>query len=85
MVLIIECLFVVDSILQLIYWMIKKQSLPQFKVQTDSEIDQVRNEIVAIVSRQDKNINSYWKLANETFPFIIPTVSVEHGKIRIIL
>jgi len=76
---------VADSIIQLIYWMIKRQSLPQFKLPTNSEIDQVRNEVVTIIPRIDKNFNSYWKQANEHFAYIIPTVSVEHGKIRIIL
>ena len=60
-------------LLQLLYWFVKRQSLPQFKLPTDSEIDQVRNEADTIIPRIDKRMNSYLK---ETFPYIIPTVSV---------
>jgi hypothetical protein len=40
--LVIACAFVGDSGVQLAYWMVKKQSLPQFVALTRKEIDKLR-------------------------------------------
>lgn len=40
---VLSCILVVDSLIQLSYWIFKKQSLPQFNIPTNAEIDALKD------------------------------------------
>lgn len=39
----LSAILILDSSAQLIYWVVKKQSLPQFKIPTNAEIDELKH------------------------------------------
>jgi hypothetical protein len=75
---------IVDSVAQFAYWVIKKQSLPQFQVHTHAEIDSFRNHSKLLHNVLDSD-RSLRRDSLDTFPYIIPFVSVDNGRIKIIL
>lgn len=74
-------LLVADSTLQLIYWIAKRQSLPEFQTSQTAEKDFLKHESKILHHRQP----SHWKSKNDVFPYIRPLVSIEDGRIRIAL
>jgi hypothetical protein len=63
---------------------VKKQSLPQFQVHTHAEIDSLRNHFKLLQNVIDTE-RSFRKASEDAFPYIIPFVSVDNGRIKIIL
>ncbi len=77
-------LLMADSFIQLIYWYVKRQSLPQFVRNDELNLEQlmetqnIRTEFIS-----DKILT----LSNDTtnFPFLIPFVTVCNGQIKVVL
>ena len=74
----------VIGIAQLVCWIAKKQSLPRFQDKIEININELNNSYVP--SRGDflseKNLN---RAQEDDFPYILPFVTVQKGKIRIVL
>jgi hypothetical protein len=74
-----------DIIIQLAYWMIKKQTLPRFENPINIGTDILRFPSRQAINRLELTERSGWKTNDDKFPYIFPVVSVELGKFRIIL
>jgi hypothetical protein len=81
--LVLSALLMLTSIVQFTYWVIKRQSLPQFITYIEVNLDQLKNNEL----RQDfiSDRIKHKSYSSATFPFLIPTVSVENGLIKIVL
>jgi hypothetical protein len=75
---------IVDSVAQFTYWVAKQQSLPQFQVHTNAEIDSLKHQSKLIQNFLDTD-RSFRKPSEDAFPFILPFVSVDNGRIKVIL
>jgi hypothetical protein len=82
---VLSSVLILDSLLQLCYWIIKKQSLPQFLIPTNAEIDSLKHHSRLIQNVFDITEKSFKKKSEDNFPYIVPFVSVENGRIKIIL
>lgn len=67
------------------YWVMKKQSLPQFQLYTNDEIKSLKHPSKLLQNIVDITERSFRRANDDNFPYIIPFVSVENGKIKIIL
>jgi hypothetical protein len=83
--LVISVLMLADSVIQLAYWMIKKQYLPHFENPINIGLDILRFPSRQAMNRLDSTERSCWKTSEDKFPYIFPVVSMEMGKFRIIL
>lgn len=79
----LSSVLILDSIVQFTYWMVKKQSLPQFQVHTNAEIDfKHHSRLIENILETDR---SFRNPSEDAFPYIVPFVSVDNGRIKIIL
>lgn len=65
---------VADTVIQLAYWMIKKQSLPRFIPLTKTQIDRLRegNSSESVSGRRVRKNSTY--IGSDGFRYIVPTV-----------
>lgn len=75
------CCFLVDSIGQLVYWLCRRQSLPQFREVLARDISPIEQSPILRLETEQ----SYWKMNADHFPFILPFVTIDHGQIHITL
>jgi hypothetical protein len=83
--LILSALIALDSCAQLAYWAVKKQSLPQFQRPTSRDIAPFRFGLTSNRPRPDSSHISQCPSSQDYFPYITPTVTVQNGRIRIVL
>lgn len=73
---ILSAVLIVDSIVQLTYWIVKQQSLPQFQIHTNAEIDSLKHHSKLVQNIFDFTERSFRKASEDAFPYIMPFVSV---------
>lgn len=78
----------VDSCIQLGYWIAKKQTLPEFEGNHYFSFDEFRtqaNQRPGLVNRGELSSRLEQKSMEDDFPYVKATVNVENSKFRIIL
>lgn len=83
--LVLSALIALDSCAQLAYWAVKKQSLPQFQRPTSRDIAPFRFGLTPSRPRPESSHVSQCPSSQDYFPYITPTVTVQNGRIRIVL
>jgi len=71
------------SIVQMAYWLVKRQSLPKYINPKLVAFDMIKeHEMQFQEFRNDRNMA---KNVSDDFPYLIPFVSIENGQLRIVL
>lgn len=82
---VLSALLILDSLALITYWVVKKQSLPQFQLHTNDEINALKHHSKLLQNVVDITERSFRKASDDGFPYILPFVSVENSRIKIIL
>ena len=78
--LVLTGVLMIISIVQLLYWIVKRQSLPKF-INAKMQMGMKENLIGEDIPKE----RSMTREIMDDFPYLIPFVSVEKGEIKIIL
>lgn len=69
------------SAIQLIYWALRRQSLPQFLLYKDLKLGDILQNKIVDFNSQTSQIRSI----PDNFPYLIPQITVKYGKFNITL
>ena len=78
--LVLTGVLMIISLIQLLYWIVKRQSLPKF-INAKIQMGMKEN----LISEETQKGRSMTRDIMDDFPYLIPFVSVEKGEIKIIL